>query len=54
MSRLERVIMVKKYKTKKNLRDVWNDLDKAYECLERAFDTLLQMPGLDGEYKNCN
>ena len=40
---------MKKYKTKNNLQEVWNDLDKAYECLERALENLVRMSGLDKE-----
>lgn len=36
-------------KTKNNLQSVWNNLDLAYEHMERAIDNLSQMTGLSDE-----
>lgn len=36
-------------KTQNNLQSVWNNLDLAYEHMERAIEDLLQMTGLPGE-----
>jgi len=38
--------MKKIYKTKNNLQKVWNELDKAYEHLERALYDLNSMSNL--------
>lgn len=36
-------------KTQNNLQSVWNNLDFAYEHIERAIEDLLQMTGLPDE-----
>lgn len=36
-------------KTQNNLQSVWNNLDLAYEYMERAIEDLLQMTGLPDE-----
>lgn len=36
-------------KTKNNLQTVWNDLDAAYEHMERAIEKLTNMVGLPDE-----
>ena len=36
-------------KTKNNLQSVWNNLDLAYEHMERVIEDLLQMNGLPDE-----
>lgn len=36
-------------KTQNNLQSVWNNLDLAYEHMERAIEDLSQMTGLPGE-----
>lgn len=36
-------------KTQNNLQSVWNNLDLAYEHMERAIEVLLQMTGLPDE-----
>lgn len=36
-------------KTRNNLQSVWNNLDLAYEHMERAIEDLLQMNGLPDE-----
>jgi hypothetical protein len=36
-------------KTQNNLQSVWNNLDLAYEHMERAIEDLLQMNGLPDE-----
>lgn len=33
-------------KTKNRLMEVWNDLDEAYECMERSLDKLSSMSNL--------
>lgn len=38
-------------KTQNNLQSVWNNLDLAYEHMERAITDLLQMTGLSDELK---
>lgn len=38
-------------KTQNNLQSVWNNLDLAYEYMERAIEDLLQMTGLPVELK---
>ena len=38
-------------KTKNNLQSVWNNLDLAYEHMERAIEDLSQMTGLSDELK---
>ena len=37
-------------KTKNRLMDVWNDLDEAYECMERSLEKLSAMSNLSGEF----
>lgn len=39
--------MLRINKTKKNLQNVWEDLDKSYECLERALGKIGHMTGLN-------
>lgn len=36
-------------KTKNNLQEVWNDLDLAYENMEKAFEKMAAMVGLPDE-----
>lgn len=36
-------------KTQNNLQSVWNDLDAAYEHMERAIENLSKMSGLPAE-----
>lgn len=36
-------------KTKNRLVEVWNDLDKAYEYMERSLEKLSSMSNLSGE-----
>lgn len=36
-------------KTQNNLQSVWNDLDAAYEHMERAIENLAKMTGLPDE-----
>lgn len=36
-------------KTKNRLMEVWKDLDKAYECMERSLDKLSSMSNLSDE-----
>jgi len=36
-------------KTQNNLQSVWNNLDLAYEHIERAIEDLSQMTGLSNE-----
>ncbi len=36
-------------KTQNNLQSVWNDLDLAYEYMERAIENLAKMSGLPTE-----
>lgn len=36
-------------KTQNNLQSVWNNLDLAYEHMERAIEDLLRMTGLPDE-----
>ena len=31
--------------------EVWNDLDKAYECMERSLDKLSSMSNLSDEFE---
>lgn len=38
-------------KTQNNLQSVWNNLDLAYEHMERAIEDLSQMTGLSDEFK---
>jgi len=38
-------------KTKNNLQSVWNNLDIAYEHMERVIEDLSQMTGLPDELK---
>lgn len=38
-------------KTQNNLQSVWNNLDLAYEYMERAIEDLSQMTGLPDELK---
>ena len=38
-------------KTQNNLQSVWNNLDLAYEHMERAIEDLLQISGLPVELK---
>lgn len=38
-------------KTQNNLQSVWNNLDLAYEYMERAIEDLSQMTGLSDELK---
>lgn len=38
-------------KTQNNLQSVWNNLDLAYEYMERAIEDLSQMTGLPVELK---
>lgn len=36
-------------KTKNRLMEVWNDLDRAYECLERSLERISSMSNLSDE-----
>lgn len=36
-------------KTKNRLMEVWNDLDEAYECMERSLEKLSAMSNLPDE-----
>lgn len=36
-------------KTKNRLMEVWNDLDEAYECMERSLEKLFSMSSLPDE-----
>ena len=38
-------------KTQNNLQSVWNNLDLAYEHMERAIEELSQMTGLSDEFE---
>lgn len=38
-------------KTQNNLQSVWNNLDLAYEHMERAIEDLSQMTGLSDEFE---
>lgn len=38
-------------KTKKRLMGVWNDLDEAYERMERSLEKLSSMSNLSDEFK---
>lgn len=44
--------MKKIYKTEKNLQNIWDNLDKAYEYMERALEDLSRMQSLPDELKN--
>lgn len=44
--------MKKVYKTEKNLQNVWDNLDKAYEYMERALEDLGLMSSIPEELKN--
>lgn len=37
-------------KTKNRLMEVWNDLDKAYECMERSLEKLSLMSNLSDKF----
>lgn len=37
-------------KTKGNLMDIWNDLDEAYERIEKSLEKLSSMSGLSKEF----
>lgn len=38
-------------KTKNRLMEVWNDLDEAYERMERSLEKLSSMSNLSGEFE---
>ena len=40
------------YKTEKNLQNILNNLDKAYEHMEKAIDDLSSMVNIPDELKN--
>lgn len=45
------VIISRVNRTKNRLMEVWNDLDKAYECMERSLDKLSSMSNLSDEFE---
>ena len=50
LEKLEEVIQMSRInKTQNNLQSVWNNLDLAYEHMERAIEDLSQMTGLPDE-----
>jgi len=44
--------MARVNKTEKNLQTVWDNLDKAYEYMEKALDDLSLMANIPEEVKN--
>ena len=44
--------MARLNKTTNNLQSVWNDLDLAYEYMEKAIDKMCSMSGLPIELRN--
>ena len=39
-------------KTNNNLKEIWDDLDKACECMERAIEKICMMKGLSDKFLN--